>query len=89
MQKGGETEANNVLNSFLSERHIGYIKNISRPEESRIHCSRLSPYLAWGNLSIRQVEKVKNNFYKNSPAKKRFTCVSIESCLALPLYSKT
>ncbi len=70
MQKGGETEAHKVLNSFLSERHIGYTKNISRPEESRLHCSRLSPYLAWGNLSIRQVERAKNNFYKNSPAKK-------------------
>lgn len=70
MQKGGETEAHKVLYSFLTERHIGYTKNISRPEESRIHCSRLSPYLAWGNLSIRQVEQEKNKFYKTSSSKK-------------------
>lgn len=70
MQKGGETEAYKVLLSFLNERHIGYTKNISRPEESRINCSRLSPYLAWGNLSIRQVEREKNKFYKASPSKK-------------------
>jgi deoxyribodipyrimidine photo-lyase len=70
MQKGGETEAHKVLYSFLTERYIGYTKNISRPEESRIHCSRLSPYLAWGNLSIRQVEQEKNKFYKISSSKK-------------------
>ncbi|MCX7611560.1 MAG: DNA photolyase family protein [Ignavibacterium sp.] len=57
MQKGGEDEAKKTLSSFLNQRHKGYLKNISRPEESRFHCSRLSPYIAWGNLSIRQVEQ--------------------------------
>ncbi|MCX7611737.1 MAG: DNA photolyase family protein [Ignavibacterium sp.] len=70
MQKGGETEAHKVLNSFLMERHIGYVKNISRPEESQFHCSRLSPYLAWGNLSIRQVEQATKEAYKKSPSKR-------------------
>lgn len=28
---------------------------ISRPEESRRSCMRISPYLAWGNLSVKQV----------------------------------
>ncbi|MGQ9799630.1 MAG: deoxyribodipyrimidine photo-lyase/cryptochrome family protein [Ignavibacterium sp.] len=70
MQKGGETEGHKILNSFLSERHIGYTKNISKPEESRISCSRLSPYISWGNLSIKQVEQSKNKFYKNSISKR-------------------
>jgi deoxyribodipyrimidine photo-lyase len=70
MQKGGETIAHTVLNSFLTERHIGYTKNISKPEESRTHCSRLSPYLAWGNLSIRQVEQATNQAIKKSPSKR-------------------
>lgn len=70
MQKGGESEGHKVLNSFLSERHIGYIKNISKPEESRISCSRLSLYISWGNLSIRQVEQYKNKFYKDSISKR-------------------
>lgn len=70
MQKGGESEGHKVLNSFLSERYIGYTKNISKPEESRIHCSRLSPYISWGNLSIKQVEQSKNKFYKNSISKR-------------------
>jgi len=54
-QKGGETEAWRVLNDFLSRRHLGYSRNISKPEGSREHCSRISPYLAWGNISMRQV----------------------------------
>jgi len=55
MQKGGSSNANAVLKSFLTERGKGYSRAISKPEASRTHCSRLSPYLAWGNLSIRQV----------------------------------
>ena len=54
MQVGGSTQAQQVLNSFLNNRGWGYQKFISKPEQSRTHCSRLSPYLAWGNLSIRQ-----------------------------------
>ncbi|ERM84151.1 hypothetical protein P872_15315 [Rhodonellum psychrophilum GCM71 = DSM 17998] len=55
VQKGGESTAWKYFNSFLSERAKNYNKHISKPELSRKGCSRLSPYLAWGNLSIRQV----------------------------------
>jgi len=54
-QKGGTTEAENLLQSFLKFRYKNYSKHISKPEESRFSCSRLSPYLAWGNLSARYV----------------------------------
>jgi len=54
-QPGGETEAHRVLRSFLNERVEFYSSSLSKPEESRVGCSRLSPYLAWGNLSVRQV----------------------------------
>jgi deoxyribodipyrimidine photo-lyase len=53
-QAGGELAAHEVLDSFLAGRIAGYSRNISRPGESRDACSRLSPYLAWGNLSVRQ-----------------------------------
>ncbi len=52
---GGAPQANQLLESFLESRAEGYQRHISKPEASRQHCSRLSPYLAWGNLSIRQV----------------------------------
>ena len=54
-QKGGRTNAEEVLGSFLEERHKGYSRSISKPEESRAHCSRLSPYLTYGVVSLREV----------------------------------
>ncbi|ADR21000.1 FAD-binding protein [Marivirga tractuosa] len=54
-QTGGTAQAYKYLNSFLSDRHFGYNKNISKPAEARKSCSRLSPYLAYGNISMRVV----------------------------------
>lgn len=54
-QQGGEISAHATLRSFLSERGRHYSQHISKPSESRNSCSRLSPHLAWGNLSIRSV----------------------------------
>ena len=54
-QKGGRTMGLRYLNSFLESRYVNYMFNISKPEEARTGCSRISPYLAWGNLSIREV----------------------------------
>lgn len=54
-QRGGPTAAQACLDSFLLQRGRAYSGNVSSFEASREHCSRLSPYLAWGNLSIRQV----------------------------------
>lgn len=54
-QIGGEQQAWQTLNDFLDRRAGGYQRFISKPDMSRRHCSRLSPYLAWGNITIRQV----------------------------------
>lgn len=55
-QKGGETQAQRYLTTFLEGNRIAqYQQNISRPLESRQSCSRLSPYLAWGHISMRAV----------------------------------
>jgi deoxyribodipyrimidine photo-lyase len=54
-QKGGRTTGLKYLNSFFKERYINYMFQISKPELARTGCSRISPYLAWGNLSIREV----------------------------------
>lgn len=55
MQPGGERKAHAYLRSFVEERVADYSRSISKPAASRTGCSRLSPYIAWGNLSIRQV----------------------------------
>ncbi|MBI1228325.1 MAG: deoxyribodipyrimidine photolyase [Bacteroidetes bacterium] len=54
-QPGGESYAHAYLKDFLNNRIRNYAKSISKPLESRRGCSRLSPYIAWGCLSVRQV----------------------------------
>jgi len=54
-QPGGEKNAWRYLQSFLQKRHENYSLHISKPLLSRKGCSRLSPFLAYGNLSVRQV----------------------------------
>ena len=62
-QPAGESYAWRYLSSFAEDRGKFYHKKISKPTESRTSCSRLSPYLAWGNLSVRQAYQ----FVKNHP----------------------
>jgi len=54
-QPGGRPYALKYAQSFFSERMLNYSKHISKPELSRQSCSRLSPYIAWGNLSVREI----------------------------------
>jgi len=54
-QPGGVLNARRYLDTFFESRHRTYSLHISKPEAARKSCSRLSPYLAYGNLSIRQV----------------------------------
>ena len=58
------------LNSFFDKRHKNYVFHISKPEMSRMSCSRLSPYLSWGNLSIREVYQFAQEQKKTSKQKK-------------------
>jgi deoxyribodipyrimidine photo-lyase len=54
-QPGGETAAWKYLRSFVKHRYARYSLDISKPLASRKSCSRLSPYITWGCLSVRQV----------------------------------
>ena len=54
-QIGGEKIALKIFNSFLQKNGSGYSSNISKPQNSKVFCSRLSPYLSWGCISIRFV----------------------------------
>ena len=55
VQLGGVTKANKYLESFFKNRYQNYQNHISKPDLSRKSCSRLSPYISYGNLSIRQI----------------------------------
>jgi len=54
-QPGGLNQAHTILTSFGHKRAKNYSRHISKPEFSHTSCSRLSPYLAYGNLSVREV----------------------------------
>jgi deoxyribodipyrimidine photo-lyase len=54
-QPAGEKKAWTYLKSFVEERGFRYNYLISKPTESRKSCGRISPYLTYGNISIRQV----------------------------------
>lgn len=61
-QPAGESNALKYLTSFIDKRGVNYNYHISKPALSRLSCSRLSTYIAWGNISIRQVyQKVKQS----------------------------
>ncbi len=54
-QSGGRTQALSILDSFLVERALGYRKGMSSPLTGEEKCSRLSPFLALGAVSMREV----------------------------------
>jgi len=54
-QVGGRTEAQGLLSSFLTDRGRTYRREMSSPVTGARACSRLSPHLAWGSLSMREV----------------------------------
>ncbi|MFM2334307.1 MAG: hypothetical protein RIS91_310 [Bacteroidota bacterium] len=64
MQLGGESLAWRYLQGFLSDRHKSYHYHISKPMQSRGSCSRLSVYIAWGNLSIKQIYQASKSLSK-------------------------
>lgn len=54
-QTGGRDAAWHTLQDFLQRRSTAYRGGISSPRSAPYACSRLSPYLAWGALSLREV----------------------------------
>ena len=53
--KGGRKEALKRLNYFLDNEIHSYSKNISNPDKSYFSCSRLSPYITMGCISIKEI----------------------------------
>ncbi len=55
VQKGGRLAANRLLNEFINTRCEYYLQSISKPEAASWHCSRLSPHITYGTLSVREI----------------------------------
>jgi deoxyribodipyrimidine photo-lyase len=54
-QLGGRARGLDLLSSFLAQRGEPYRAAMSSPLTGERACSRLSPHLAWGTLSVREV----------------------------------
>ncbi|RWZ58020.1 deoxyribodipyrimidine photo-lyase [Halobacillus fulvus] len=71
-QTGGERHAHRTFSEFLDRRFESYNFHISKPLASSVSCSRLSPYLAWGNISIRYVtQKTEEKMRECSPKERK------------------
>ena len=57
LQAAGERAARSTLASFLQERAHDYRKSLSSPLTAEAGCSRLSPHLAFGTVSMRTVHQ--------------------------------
>ncbi len=71
-QPAGEHYAWKYLKSFTDGRGFGYHRLISKPLESRTSCSRISPYLAWGNITIQQAYQFLKDHHNYAQNKRAF-----------------
>jgi deoxyribodipyrimidine photo-lyase len=77
---GGETAARATLKSFLDERCVGYEKRLSSPLTAEDGCSRLSPHLTYGTISLREVI-VRTRRAANETPSRRFSLKAFEERL--------
>lgn len=54
-QKGGRRQAALLVKEFFGKHLAAYRYSMSSPLSAEDHCSRLSPYIAYGALSIREI----------------------------------
>jgi deoxyribodipyrimidine photo-lyase len=71
-QPAGENIAWQYLQSFVAQRGANYSYHISKPLQSRKSCGRISPYISWGNLSVRQAYQFVLFQTRNHPKKQSF-----------------
>jgi len=58
IQRWWESQGIKILENFLNNKSAKYMYNISKPFESQSWCSRLSPYITYGCLSIKAIIQV-------------------------------
>ena len=55
IQNGGRKNALKLLDSFIDYRSTDYQKKMSSPITGETACSRLSPHITYGNVSLREI----------------------------------
>ena len=83
IQRGGRARGQSLLNSFLFERSENYQYEMSSPLTGQISCSRLSPHIAHGTISLREINfHLQNLLQKNLTINNRKSLKSFKSRLA-------
>ena len=57
-QRGGRSAGLHLLKTFLTGRGQNYRREMSNPLTGATGCSRLSPHLAWGTVSMRETAQL-------------------------------
>ncbi len=83
IQEGGRKNALKLLNSFLDDRSDNYQKEMSSPITGEKSCSRLSPYITYGNISLREIYRAtKQKMNEDISIIKKKSLIAFKSRLA-------
>ena len=83
IQEGGRKNAVKLLNSFLGNRSDNYQKEMSSPITGEKSCSRLSPYITYGNISLREIYRAtKQKLNEDISIVKKKSLIAFKSRLA-------
>ena len=83
IQRGGRQNAIKLLDTFLDDRSENYQREMSSPITGEVSCSRLSPHIAFGNISITEIFKKTNDKLKSELSyTKKKSLIAFKSRLA-------
>ena len=83
IQEGGRKNALKLLNSFLDDRSDNYQKEMSSPITGEKSCSRLSPYITYGNISLKEIYRAtKQKLNEDISIVKKKSLIAFKSRLA-------
>ena len=83
VQIGGRDEAIKLLDSFIETRSENYQREMSSPVSADTACSRLSPHITYGTISLKEIHrKITNKLKKICTLNKRKSLIAFNSRLA-------
>ncbi len=83
VQTGGRDEAIHLLDSFIEMRSENYQTEMSSPISGESACSRLSPHITYGTISLKEINrKITDKLKKVCTINKRKSLIAFKSRLA-------
>ena len=83
VQLGGRDEAIKLLDSFIETRSENYQREMSSPISGEVACSRLSPHITYGTISLKEIHrKISEKLKKVCTINKRKSLIAFKSRLA-------